>query len=253
MLHTIAQEFVDLGLTLIVATTTPALQAAYNATKNAKEPPVFFNGVSNPYAAGVAEAPDRHPDWIIGNQLRDPVNETLDLFTTFLPNAASVGVIFNPAEANSAYLVEVAEARTSQLGVVLEKATVANSSEVQTAAEALLTKRIDAYLAISDNTVMSAFPTLIKVANQNDVPVFGTSASMPPLGAVASFGVNPYQEGHDSGVMVVKYLEGELDIAKASIEIQDSVLLTVNPDAANEQGVEVPDSILQQADRIIEE
>ena len=35
---------------------------------------------------------------------------------------------------------------------------------------------------------------IIEVANDNDIPIVGTSASMPALGAVASYGVNPYRE-----------------------------------------------------------
>ena len=60
-LGTIVQQFLDEDVDLIVATTTPALQAAYNATQDAQGPPVFFNGVSNPYTAGIANAPDDHP------------------------------------------------------------------------------------------------------------------------------------------------------------------------------------------------
>ncbi|MCP5100580.1 MAG: hypothetical protein GY943_33950, partial [Chloroflexi bacterium] len=54
-LSTIAQQFIDEGVNLIVATSTPALQAAYNATKDLDNPPaIVFNAVTSPYAAGVA-------------------------------------------------------------------------------------------------------------------------------------------------------------------------------------------------------
>ena len=51
----------------------------------------------------------------------------------------------------------------------------------------------------------------------------------------------------------MQYLKGELDIAAAEIQIQDSVLLTVNPKAAMEQGVEIPQELVDQADKVIEE
>ena len=86
----------------------------------------------------------------------------------------------------------------------------------------------------------------------NQIPLFGTSASMPGLGAVASYGVNPYQEGLDSGEYVVQVLQGKLDLATAPIQIQDAVLLTLNPAAAEKQGVTLPQELLDKADKLIE-
>lgn len=251
-LATIAQQFVDEGVDLIVATSTPALQAAYNATKDAGGPPVFFNGISNPYAAGVATAPNDHPAWLIGNQLQDPVKEALGLIAEIEPESKVVGMIYNPAEANAVYLVELAQKEVAAFGMTLELATVNNTAEVQAAAEALVARPVDAFLAVGDNTVASAFEAVVQVANDNDILLIGTSASFPPRGAAASFGVDPYQEGLDSGEMVVKYLAGELDIATAEIQIQDAVLLTVNPAAAVEQGAEIPAALKERADKVIE-
>lgn len=251
-LSTIIQQFLDQDVDLIVATTTPALQAAYNLTMESGQPPVFFNGISNPYQAGVAEAPDNHPDWVIGNQLLDPVADAVDLMLEVMPGIKTVGMIYNPAEANSAYLVEIAADAAAERELTLEMAPVSNSSEIQTAAESLIARDIGAYLAINDNTLTSGFEALVQVANENDVPIFGTSAAMPGLGAALSYGVNPYQEGLDSGQMVADYLSGAMDIASATIRIQDAVLLTVNPAAAAEQGIELPSALIDRADTVIE-
>jgi putative tryptophan/tyrosine transport system substrate-binding protein len=251
-LSTIVQQFIDEDVDLIVATTTPAAQAAYNATKDAGGPPIIFNAVSNPYIAGLATAPDDHPAWILGNQLLDPVAEAMGLLKEIVPDAAIVGIVYNPAEANSSFLVEMAQEKAGEMGLTLELATVSNSSEVQTAAESLLSRDIDGFLAVSDNTLSSAFEALAQVANDNDLPIIGTSASYPGLGATASYGVNPYEEGLDSGQLVVDFLNGRLDIATATIAIQDAVLLTLNPAAAAEQGVELPSALRDRADKIIE-
>jgi putative ABC transport system substrate-binding protein len=251
-LSTIAQQFVDEGVDLIVATTTPAAQAAYNATKEAGGPPIIYNGVSNPYISGLANAPDDHPSWMVGNQLLDPVEESMSLILQLVPDVQTVGLIHNPAEANSVYLLEVAQETADKMGLTLEVGSISNSSEIQTAAEAMVSRGIDAYLAINDNTLTSGFEALVQVANDNDLPIIGTSASMPPMGAVASYGVNPYQEGLDSGDMVVGFLKGEFDIAQATIQVQKAVLLSVNPAAAAEQGVELTQDLLDRADSVIE-
>ena len=60
-LTTIAQQFVDEEVDLIATTSTPALQAAFNVTKDMAQPiPIIFNAVTSPWAAGVAEGPDDH-------------------------------------------------------------------------------------------------------------------------------------------------------------------------------------------------
>ena len=251
-LTTIIQQYVDEEVDIIVATTTPALQAAYNATKDLGGPPIIFNGVSNPYTAGVAVAPNDHPAWVLGNQLLDPVKETMLLIKDINPDANTVGIVYNPGEANAAYLVEIATSVAAEMGMTLELATVANTNEVQTAADTLVARGIDAFMALSDNTVASGFEPMVQVANDNDILLVGTSASFPPRGAAASYGVNPYQEGLDSGDLVVRFLKGELDLATAEIEIQDAVLLTINPAAALEQGYEIPQSLLDKADSILE-
>jgi putative ABC transport system substrate-binding protein len=251
-LSTIAQKYVDENVDVIVATTTPALQAAYNATKDAAKPPIIWNGVSNPYIAGVADSPDKHPAWMLGTQLLDPVEETMKLLHELLPDVKAVGILYNPAEANAVYLVDLAKEVAGELGMTMETAPVSNSSEVQTAAEALAGRDIDALLAVGDNTVTSAFEPLVQVANDNDLPLIGTSASMPPMGAALSYGVNPYQEGLDSGEMVVQFLKGELDLATTPIPVQTSVLLTVNPKAAEAQGFSIPQALVDKADKIVE-
>jgi putative tryptophan/tyrosine transport system substrate-binding protein len=249
-LSTIAQQFIDEGVDLIVATTTPAAQAAYNVTKDAGGPPIIYNGVSNPYISGLANAPDDHPDWMIGNQLLDPVEESMALIKELAPDVQSIGLIYNTAEANSVYLLGVAQDTADKMGLTLEVGSISNSNEIQTAAEAMVARGIDAFLAISDNTLTSGFEALVQVANDNDLPIIGTSASMPPMGAAASYGVNPYQEGLDSGDMVVRFLKGEFDIANATIQIQKSLLLSVNPAAAIEQGFELSQDLMDKADNV---
>lgn len=251
-MNTIIQQFLDEKVDLIVATTTPAAQTAYKLTQDAQGPPVFFNGVSNPFAAGMAESPEKHPGWMIGTQLLDPVEPTLKLVQDLLPEAKKVGMVFNPAEANSVYLHDLAKSLSEEMGYTLVSASVSNSNEISTAAESLLGEQVDVFLAINDNTVTSGFEAWVKVANDNQIPLIGTSASMPPLGAAASYGINPYQEGLDSGEMVVKYLKGELDIAQTPIRVQEAVLLTVNPGAAQLQGLVIPEEWIEKADKVIE-
>lgn len=251
-LTTIAQRFVDEGVDLIVTTSTPALQAAFNVTKDAQGPPIVFNAVTSPYAAGVANAPDDHPSWVIGIQALAPVEDALALIPAVIPGITKVGYIYNPAEANSVVNTEIAIPEAEKLGLVLEITTVSNSSEVQTAAEALVARGVEAFFVSTDSTVVAGLEALVKVANDNRIPLFANDPASAQRGAAMALGLDYYQDGLDTGALAVGILKGELDIASAPIERQRAGSLAINLSAAAAQGLEIPQEYLDQAATIFE-
>ncbi|MCB0115387.1 MAG: ABC transporter substrate-binding protein [Caldilineaceae bacterium] len=251
-LSTIAQKYVDDDVDLIVATSTPALQAAFNATKDLEGPPIVFNAITSPYAAGIANAPDDHPSWVIGIQALAPVEDALTLITEVLPGVQTVGYIYNPAEANSVVNTELAVPTAESLGLNFEIATIANSSEVQTAAEALVSRGVEAFFVSTDSTVVAGLEALVKVANDNDIPLFANDPSSAQRGAAVALGLDYYQDGLDTGALAVGILKGELDIAATTIERQRKGSLAVNTAAAAEQGLALSADFLAGADTIFE-
>lgn len=251
-LTTIAQRFLDEGVDLIVATSTPALQAAFNVTKDLEAPPIVFNAVTSPYAAGIAAAADDHPSWVIGIQALAPVEDALALIPAMLPDVRSVGYIYNPAEANSVVNTEIAEPEAERLGLTLEVTTISNSSEVQTAAEALVARGVEAFFVSTDSTVVAGLEALVKVANDNDIPLFANDPSSAERGAAVALGLDYFQDGLDTGALAVGILNGELDIAATPIERQRKGSLAVNLTSAAEQGLEIPQEYLDQAQTTFE-
>lgn len=246
-LTTIAQQFVDEGVDLIIATSTPALQAAFNVTQDFEAPPIVFNAVTSPYAAGIAAAPDDHPSWVIGIQALGPIADAMALIPAMLPDATTIGYIYNPAEANSVVNTEIAEPAAAELGLTFEIATISNSSEVQTAAEALVARGVQAFFISTDSTVVSGLEALVKVANDNDIPLFANDPASAERGAAVALGLDYYQDGLDTGALAVGILKGELDIAATPITEQLAGSLAVNLTAASEQGLEIPQAYIDQA------
>ena len=252
-LSTIAQQFLDEGVDLVVATSTPALQAIYNATKDLDNPPpIVFNAVTSPYAAGIAAAPDDHPEWVIGIQALGPIAEALGLIPEMMPEVETVGYLYNPAEANSVVNTEIAEPAAAELGLNFEIVTVSNSNEVQAAAEALVSRGVEAFFVSTDSTVVTGLEALVKVANENDIPLFANDPASAERGAAVALGLDYYVDGLESGELVVAVLKGELDIPSTTIRAQDAGSLAVNLGAAAEQGLEIPQSYIDQAATIFE-
>lgn len=252
-LTTIAQKYVDDDVDLIVTTSTPALQAAFNATKDLEGPPIVFNAVTSPYAAGIANAPDDHPAWVIGIQALAPVEDALGLIPQLMPGVQTVGYLYNPAEANSVVNTDIAIPTAAELGLTLEVTQISNSSEVQAAAEALVARGAEAFFVSTDSTVVASLEALIKVANDNDIPLFANDPASAERGAAVALGLDYYQDGLDSGALAVGILTGELDIASATIERQRAGSLAINLVSAAEQGLEISEEFQAKAALVIEE
>lgn len=250
-LTTIAQSFVDQGVDLIIATSTPAAQAAFNVIQELGEPIVVYNVVTDPFAAGLATSPDDHPDWIVGTQALPPVETAMNTMMEIVPEAETVGIIWNPAEKNSEVATGIARQVAESLGIELIEANISDSSEIQTAAESLVAQNIDAFFISTDSTVVSGFEALARVANENQIPLFANDPASAPRGAVAAVGVDYFQDGYDSGAIAAAILKGEAVPDDFTVERQSASILAINYDAAAAQGVTFPDAVVERAADVI--
>jgi putative ABC transport system substrate-binding protein len=250
-LATIAQGFVDEGVDLIISTSTPASQAAFSAVQDLEAPIVIYNVVTDPFAAGLATAPDDHPGWIVGTQALPPVATAMETMMEIVPDAEVVGIIWNPAEKNSEVATGIAREVAGDLGIELLEANISDSSEIQTAAESLVAQDIDAFFISTDSTVVAGFEALVKVANENQIPLFANDPASAGRGAVAAVGVDYFQDGVDSGTIAAAILAGDATPSDFTVERQSASILAINEDAAEAQGVTFPEAIMERAVEII--
>jgi ABC-type uncharacterized transport system substrate-binding protein len=247
-LNTIAQQFIDEGVDLIVTTSTPAAQAALNATQDMADPiPIIFTTVTDPYAAGIATAPDEHPAWMTGSQMFPPLEETFDTMLEINPNLTTIGFLYNPAEANSAAQTEVVKQIAEERGITLEIATVSNSSEIKTAAESLAGLGIDFFYFTQDSTVASGSEAIVQVANDNGIPIITNDIPTVAKGGSAAVGASLREDGRVAGEMAVAFLNGEIDLATTDIQRVGVFDYFINRAGASAQGIELPASLIERA------
>lgn len=247
-LNTIAQQFIDEGVDLIVTTSTPAAQAALNATMDMAEPiPIIFTTVTDPYAAGIAAAPDDHPAWMTGSQMFPPLEETFDTMFELNPDVATIGYLYNPAEANSVAQTAEVERIAAERGITLEIATVSNSSEIKTAAESLTGLGIDMFYFTQDSTVASGSEAIVQVANENGIPIITNDIPTVAKGGSVAVGASLREDGRVAGEMAVAFLDGTLDLASTNIQRVGVFDYFINRAGAEAQGLELPQSLLDRA------
>ncbi|NLK00390.1 MAG: ABC transporter substrate-binding protein [Clostridia bacterium] len=245
---TIAQKFVNDGVDMIFAISTPSAQSVAQVTS---EIPILITAVTDPVDAGLVKSMEKPGTNVTGTTDMNPIYEQLELVKEFVPDAENIGVIYNAGEDNSVVQVEIAKEAAGELGFNLVEASVATTADVSQAA-ASLAGRVDAIYIPTDNTVVAALDTVLKVAEENKIPVLAGEGDTVKNGALATIGIEYYGLGRQTGEMAAKLLKGEGEPSTMPVESQKDLRLYINKTAAATMGVEIPDELLRRADEIFE-
>ncbi|NLF89885.1 MAG: sugar ABC transporter substrate-binding protein, partial [Corynebacterium marinum] len=132
------------------------------------------------------------------------------------------------------------------LEVVTQTVTTAN--DIQQAVEAL--GDVDAIYVPTDNMVVAGIASLVQVAEQKQIPVIAAEAGTVEGGAVATLGIDYTELGRQTGEMALRVLRDGEDTATMPVEKATEFTYVINEDAAQRQGVTVPQAILDEAETV---
>ncbi len=238
----------------LITITTPVTQIAAKATLEMDDPPaVIFNVVSNPYFAGIAEAPCVKPAHISGSQFLAPYDRIVPLMLLQDPEMQVVGTIFTSDEPSGVFGANQITAVAESLGLQIERAAIVSAADLTIAAEGLVSKGIEAFILPTEATVASGLPAIIQVANEHSLPVMYTAGNAVYRGATIGAGVYSYfKEGVIAARMLITHLQGDLDLATVGINLQNDMSVGVNLDVAADQGLEISAEVLAAADFVVE-
>lgn len=245
-LQTIAKKFVQDKSNLVLAIATPSAVAMANETT---EIPILITAVTDPVSAKLVKSNAKPDTNVTGTTDMNPVADQLKLIKEIVPAAKKVGIIYNSSEVNSQVQVDIADKAAPGLGLELVKVTVTASSEVMQAAQSMR-GRVDAIYIPTDNMVVSSLAAVIKVAEDNKIPVFGAESNTVESGALATVGIDYYKLGRMTGEMAVRVLKGEKPQDMA-IQQQEGSDLILNLKAAQNMGVTVPEAVVTRASKVI--
>ena len=243
----IARKFVGDKPDVIVAIATPSAQAVVASTKNV---PVVFAAVTDPVAAQLVRDWEASGSNVTGVSDELELDRQMELIKRVLPEAKRVGMVYNPGEANSVVVVERLRELLPEMGMTLVEAAAPRTVDVGAAARSLVGK-VDVIYTSTDNNVVSAYESLVKVGTDTKTPLIASDTDSVKRGAIAALGVNYRDLGVQTGRIVVRILEGEKpgDIAP---ETSQNLQLFVNPGAARKQGVTLPQALLDAAAEVIQ-
>ena len=119
------------------------------------------------------------------------------------------------------------------------------------AAAKSLVGRCDAVFIPTDNTIVAALESVIKVGTQNKMPIFAADVASVERGAVAAMGFDYYKHGYQTGAMAKKILDGASP-ESLPVEFQQELQLQINLKAAEAMGAPAPEQLVKQATKIYE-
>ncbi|MCK8601602.1 ABC transporter substrate-binding protein [Desulfoferrobacter suflitae] len=244
--NSIAKALVGQQVDLIHSIATPTSQACVNATKTI---PIVISSVTDPVGAGLVKSLERPGGNVTGTTDRSPVDRQLDLILEIVPTAKRIGFMYNSGEDNSISSLRQLQEEAAKRGMEVVEATVSNSSGVYLAAKSLAGK-VDVMHIPTDNTVVSAFESVVKVCEENKIPLFAADIDSVPRGAVGALAIDYYRLGRQSGDMAARILQGA-DPADMPVETLKDLKLVINRNAAQRMGVAIPQAVAERADKVL--
>ncbi|ANS84971.1 hypothetical protein VSVS12_01204 [Vibrio scophthalmi] len=238
----IARQFVGERPDVLVGIATPTAQALVAATRDI---PVVFTAVTDPVGAKLVNQLEQPGKNVTGLSDLSPVAQHVELIKELLPDVKTIGVVYNPGEANAVALVNLLKESAQQHGLEIVEATALKSADVQSATQVIAAKS-DVIYAATDNTVASAFEGMIVAANQSKTPVLGGATSYVEKGAIAALGFDYYQVGVQTAAYVADILEGKAP-GTLDVKVAKGSDLVVNTQVAQDLGIDIPQSVLDRA------
>lgn len=224
---------------LLLAIATASAQSIANVEKDI---PILFTAITDPIDAGLVDSMEIPGGNITGTTDAGPIKEQIDLLLSIVPEAKNIGIIYNSSEANSVIQSDEAEAILKEKGMNVKILTVNSSNDVQQVMESLAQDVEGVYIP-TDNTLASTMATVSQVAIAYNLPIVAASTDQVLAGGLATYGINYYELGRQTGEMALEIIENGTDPSTMAVQSSTALELVVNEEMAEALGID-PESIV---------
>lgn len=235
-LRNIAQRFVSNKVDLIGAIATPAAQTMANATKTI---PIVATAITDFEVAKLVKTNDKPGTNVTGSSDMAPIPDLVELIMKIYPNTKTVGALYSSSEVNSERQIAIFKEAAKKHNLTVKDATVSSVNDIQQAAQSLVGK-IDILYSPTDNTIASAIPVLMKVAEPAKLPVFVGEGGMCREGATAAIAIDYYELGKIAGNMAADILEGKAKPQDMAIQFQKNFKTLFNETSVKNLDLKIP-------------
>lgn len=241
----IATNFVSKKVDLICAIATPIAQSAFGVAKNT-DIPVIYTAVTDPILAELAKEDGTPSGNATGTSDKLPVEKQLEMIRAILPEAKTIGIMYSTSEVNSVSAIEEYKAAAGNYGFEIIESGIAQTADIPLAADNLLEK-VDCINNLTDNTVVSSLPVILKKAEAKKIPVFGSEVEQVKIGCLSTVGLDYFDLGKQTGAMAAQVLKGEKKASEIKFEIIAEAAFYGNTAVAENLGITLPEDLVDSA------
>ena len=242
-LSTIADQFVAENAALVLAIATPAAVTMAGKTVDI---PILGTAITDYVSARLVESNEK-PGWnISGTSDMNPVAEQIALLKELVPDAKTVGVLYNSGEANSVLQAAMAKEAVEALGMQYTEITVSTTNDVQQAVQKIA-GQCDALYLPTDNVISSSMPIIYGAAVESKLPVICSEPNQVKNGGMATLGISYDAIGYQTGLMAIEILNGA-NVSEMPVQFANSGFeYAFNKTFFDEIGLAIPEQYAQYA------
>lgn len=247
-----AEELIALGAEVLISTNTLATNTLRAATTSI---PIVFVNVTDPVGNGLVPSLTHPGGNLTGYTDTDPAiaGKWVELLKRLVPNLHTILMVYNPDVASWAKVYpEPFEKASHALGVTPRIQTVKEREDYASIFESCGRNLGCSVILIDDATFSRNLEQIVTLAREHKVPAMYTNQGyVVTYGALIAYGLGLFDLYVQSADYVDKILKGTKP-GNLPIQMPTSFRLAVNLKTATATGLEIPQEILAQADRVIE-
>jgi ABC-type uncharacterized transport system substrate-binding protein len=234
---------------LIYTTQTSVTIAARRATADI---PIVFCAGADPVVLGLVDSFAKPGGRLVGvyEPGTDLTAKRLEILKEIVPKLRRVVTFYDPRHPVAVESSKFAREEARLRGVEFVERHVVSVEELQAGMRALRAGEMDAFFEVSDPLVAIQDQLIIDTARVKRLPTMFTNQSSVIKGGLASYSASR----HEIGRVSAKYVQRILAGAKPKdlpVEGVDKIELVINLKAAKQIGLNIPQSVLYRADKVI--
>jgi ABC-type uncharacterized transport system substrate-binding protein len=243
-------DLVRLKIDAIFTFTTPAAQAAKNATGAV---PIVFAGVSDPLTVGLVTSFARPGGNVTGVTLNNPElsAKRLSLLKEVVPAMSRAAVLANPNFKPSLSMVAETRLAARTLRVDVQVLEVREPLELEKAFGTMTAAKADALVVVPDPMFVAQRQRIAQLAARSRIPAIYHLRQFVQAGGLIFYGADYVEAFQQAAVLVDKILKGAKP-TDLPVEQPWRFALGVNLKTAKALGLTIPPSLLGRADQVIE-
>jgi putative ABC transport system substrate-binding protein len=243
-------DLVSRKVDVLVAVTTNAAQAAKGGAGTI---PIVFMGVTDPIAAGLVESL-AHPGGNstgITNMAAILTGQRLEFLKAAIPKVTRVAVLWDPRAPGSIPQWKESQEPARELGLRLYSMEVSSVEAYETAFKEAIDAHNNAVWVTLNPLANSNQKTIAELAIKHRLPSICARADYAENGCLMAYGPGYSIEGRDGARYVDRILRGARP-GDLPVEQPTRFEFVVNLNTAKRIGIAIPQSVLNQADKVIE-